>query len=67
MLLVVPPYKKLHGFLYPKSMSFFIAWQTDNYVKNCLPSAEDSEINTEGNEVNTAAAQLCFLRQGWHQ
>lgn len=67
MLLVVPPYKKLYGFLSPKPMSFFLTRQIDVIlVKSCLPLAEENEVNAEGNEVNTAAAQLCFPRQSWH-
>lgn len=68
MLLVVSPYKKLHGFLSPKPMSFFAAWQIHILVKNCLPPAEENEVNKEGNEISSATARLCFLpRWSWHQ
>lgn len=67
MLLLVLPYKKLYSFLCPKLMSCFLTRQIDViHAKNCLPPAEENEVNAEGNEVNTAAARVCLPRQSWH-
>lgn len=66
-LLVVPTCKKLYSFLSSKHMSFFLTRHIDIiHMMSCLPLAEENEVSAEGNEVNAVAAQLCFLRWGWH-
>lgn len=66
-ILAVPLYKELYSFLSSEPLSSFLTRQIDVIqVKNCLLLAEEKEVNAEGNEVNVAVAQLCFLRQNWH-
>lgn len=67
MILAVPLYEELYSFLSAEPMSSFLTRQRDvTQVKSCLSLAEEKEVNAEGNEVNVAVAQLCFLRQNWH-
>lgn len=67
MIPAVPFYKELYSLLSAEPTSSFLTRQIDVIQgKSCLPLAEETGINAEGNEVNVAVAQLCFLRQNWN-
>lgn len=59
MLLVVSPYKKLHGFLSPKLMSFFAAWQ----ISSCeeLPSSPRREWGKYKREWGQCCSSMALL------